>query len=99
MDTSLKMNKYFEEINNKVKQVYEIANLAKSKGFDPDDKVKVPLAKNMAERVEGLISSAAPEIVGKGVVERIAELENIYGGQDWRVALKIAEEVAKELLV
>ena len=43
-----------------------------------------------------LIATVAPEIVGKGVVARIAELELQYGSQDWRVALKIAEEVALE---
>ena len=90
------MQKYFEEIENRVKKAYDIANVAKSKGFDPDDKVKVPLAKNMAERVEGLISAVAPEIIGQGVVKRIVELEEIYGSQDWRIAFIIAEEVASE---
>lgn len=93
---SPKMKQYFEEIENKVKKAYDIANEAKSKGFDPDEKVKVPLAKNMAERVEGLISAVAPEIIGKGVVERIVELEEKYGSQDWRIAFIIAEEVASE---
>ncbi len=90
------MERYFEEINNQVLNCYDIANKAKSMGFDPDSRVKIPLAKNMAERVEGLIASAASEIVGKGVPERIHELEDKYGSQDWRVALTIAEEVAKE---
>ncbi|MBU2589935.1 MAG: DNA polymerase II large subunit [Nanoarchaeota archaeon] len=90
------MEKYFEEIEIRVKRAYDIANSAKSKGLDPDDKVKVPLAKNMAERVEGLISSVAPEIIGKGVVNRIIELEQKYQSQDWRIAFIIAEEVASE---
>ncbi len=90
------MEKYFEEIETNVKKGYEIANTAKSKGFDPDEKVKVPLAKNMAERVEGLISAVAPEIIGKGVVERIVELEKDYSSQDWRIAFIIAAEVASE---
>ncbi len=93
---SIGMKKYFEKINEEVRKAYRIANLAKSKGYDPEDKVSVPLAKNMAERVEGLISAVAPQIVGSGIVERIAELEKEYGSQDWRVALKIALEVAQE---
>ncbi len=96
MEASEKMQEYFRKIEEEVNKVYSIANKAKSLGFDPDIKVMVPLAKNMAERVEGLISTVAPEIVGKGVVERIGELEKEYGLQDWRVALKIAEEVASE---
>lgn len=93
---SPKMIKYFESINQEVKKAYGIAEDSKKKGFDPDDTVTIPLAKNMAERVEGLISTAAPEILGSGIVERITELETQYGSQDWRVALKIAEEVALE---
>ncbi len=93
---SPEMEQYFKDINEEVLQIYEIAKAAKSSGFDPDDDVTVPLAKNMAERVEGLISTVAPEILNTGVVKRIEELEVQYGSQNWRVALKIAEEVAKE---
>ncbi|MBT5029882.1 DNA polymerase II large subunit [archaeon] len=93
---SERVGKIFEDIDKEVKNCYDIANKAKALGFDPDKSVKIPLARNMAERVESLISSVAPEILGKGVSERIQELEKKYGSQDWRVALVIAEEVAKE---
>lgn len=96
MEASPKMQEYFAKMDATVLKAYEIANAAKAKGFDPDQKVEIPLAKNMAERVEGLISSVAPEIVGKGVVGRIADLEKKYGSQDWRVAMTVAEEVASE---
>lgn len=91
---SPRVEQYFQAILDKVDRCYTIANTAKACGYDPDPVVRIPLAKNMAERVEGLISSVAPEIVGKGVPQRIHELESIYGNQDWRVALLIAEEVA-----
>ncbi len=90
------MDKYFQEIDNKLKLAYNIASEARAKGYDPEPKVEIPLAKNLAERVEGLISAVAPQIKGSGVVERIAELEKEFKSQDWRVALKIAEEIAKE---
>ncbi len=93
---SPRVKKYMENIDKEVLKVYDIVKKAKAKGYDPDKEIKVPLAKNMAERVEGLISTVAPEIKNKGVVERIAELEKEFGSQDWRVALKIAEEVAIE---
>ncbi|MDP3918442.1 MAG: DNA polymerase II large subunit, partial [Nanoarchaeota archaeon] len=93
---SPRVESIFNSINQEVDKCYIIANKAKTMGFDPDDKVRIPLAKNMAERVEGLISSVFPDILGKGVPERIQQLEKEFGSQDWRVALVIAEEVAKE---
>ncbi|HII15819.1 MAG TPA: DNA polymerase II large subunit [Nanoarchaeota archaeon] len=96
MEASKAYQEYLDKIENEVNTAYAIANASKAKGFDPDRRVMVPLAKNMAERVEGLIATVAPEIIGKGVVARIAELEQQYGSQDWRVAFKIAEEVAFE---
>ena len=90
------MNNYFDKLETEIKECYDIANSARSKGLDPDIKVEVPLARDMAERVEGLISIVAPQIKGSGVSNRIKELETEYGSQDWRVALKIAEEVAQE---
>jgi len=90
------IERYFEDINKKVSLAYNKAREARLKGFDPVKDVEIPIAKNMAERVEGLISVVAPQIKNSGVVERIYELENEYGKLDWRVALKISEEVAKE---
>jgi len=90
------IKKYFKSLQNETQKCYKIAELARSKNFDPDSVVEISIAKNMAERVVGLISVVAPQIKGSGVVERIIELENEYGPLDWRVALKIAEEVAKE---
>ncbi|MFH0752121.1 MAG: DNA polymerase II large subunit [archaeon] len=95
-EASPQMEEYFGKINDEVLKIYAIANAAKSKGHDPDEKVAIPHAKNMAERVEGLISTVAPQIIGSGVTTRIAELETQYGSQDWRVALQIALEVAQE---
>ena len=90
------MKKYDEILDAEIKKCYEVANLAHSKGYDPDEKVDIPLAKNMAERVEGLISVVAPQIKGSGIVERIIELEKEHGNLDWRVALTIALEVAEQ---
>lgn len=87
---------YFKELNEQLKKVYDLATIARKKGFDPEDKVDIPIARNMAERVEGLISALAPQIVGKGIPERILELEKKYGVLDWRISLLIAEEIAKE---
>lgn len=90
------MQEYFDLIKESVDKAYGLASLARKKSFDPIDSVEIPLAENMAERVEGLITTVAPQIKGVGMVERIFELEKEYGTQDWRVALKIALEVAQE---
>ena len=90
------MKKYFEEIDQKLKSAYKVATDARKKGFDPKTNVEIPIAKDMAERVEGIISTVAPQIVNKGIAKRIRELEKNYGTLDWRVSLLIAEEVAKE---
>ncbi len=95
-EESPQIKEYFENMNKKIAIALEIANKAREKHLDPDTKVEISLAANMAERVEGLISMLAPQIKRSGVVERIIELEKQYGTLDWRVALKIAEEVAEE---
>jgi len=92
---SERMKVYFKDMDKLIREAYKIAEEAKKKGFDPSDKVEVPSVKNMAERVEGLVSVVAPEIIGSGISERIKELEQIYGSLDWRISLIIAEEIAK----
>ncbi|MCK4589235.1 MAG: DNA polymerase II large subunit [Nanoarchaeota archaeon] len=96
MEASPEMDKYFEGIEKETLRVHEVAEKARKINLDPEDKVDIPLAKNMAERVEGLISSVAPKLRGSGMTQRIRELEEEFGLLDWRVGLKIAEEVAKE---
>ncbi len=93
---SKEMEKYFTELDSNTKKCYEIATLARKKGFDPEDYVEIKLAKNMAERVVGIIAVVAPQIIGSGVVERIVELEKKYGSLDWRVAFIIAHEIAQQ---
>ena len=91
-----KIKEYYKEIDYKIKLAYQIAEKARSLNYDPVNHVEIPLARNMAERVEGLISTVAPQIKGSGVVQRIEELEKQYGKLDWRVASIVSLEVAKE---
>lgn len=96
MEASPKMQEYFSGIQNAVNTTHAIATAARAKGYDPEPAVEVKLARNMAERVVGLISVVAPQIANSGVVERIIELEKQYGALDWRVALSIAGEIAHQ---
>jgi DNA polymerase II large subunit len=95
-EASENMQKYFDGLRKKTLEAYELAKEARKKGYDPVDEVEISLAENMAERVVGLISILAPQIVGSGVVNRIIALEEEYGSMNWRVGFKIAEEIAKQ---
>ncbi len=90
------IRKYFDDMNQEVLFCYKIAEKARAKGLDPEETVPIPLAQNMAERVVGLISVAAPQITRTKVTERIIELEKEYGLLDWRVGFTIAEEIARQ---
>lgn len=93
---SKKIKTYFESIEAEVKRAYEIAGKARAKKLDPEDHVDIPVARNMAERVEGLMSIVTQDLVNSGMTDRILELEKKYGPGAWEVGLLIAEEVAKE---
>ena len=96
IEASPEIKKYFDNLNKEIGVCYDLAKEARLKGLDPEDEVPIPLAKNMEERVVGLISVVAPQILGTNLTARILELENEFGHLDWRVGFKIAEEVAKE---
>lgn len=87
---------YFDEIDTYLEKTYKIAEKAKLVGVDPNNKIEIPVARDISERVEGLISVAAPQIENTGMPERIKELEKKYGKLDWRVCLEISLEVAQE---
>ncbi len=89
------MQAYFTQLDVGVQAAYIAANSAREKGFDPELTVAIPLAKNMAERVEGLVSVVCPQIKNSGLSQRIEALEQQYGSQDWRVAFLISLEVAQ----
>ncbi|MDD5177895.1 MAG: DNA polymerase II large subunit, partial [Candidatus Nanoarchaeia archaeon] len=90
------MEKYFDGLKQELDIIYDLAVRARKKGYDPAETVEIGLARNMAERVEGLIGTVAPQIKGSGVIQRIEELEKKYGSQDWRVAFTVALEVTQQ---
>jgi len=66
-------------------ELYEIAKLARSKGYDPGLEPESNVAKDVAERVE---KSVGP----LGIAKRIRELSSMIPREE--VAVKIAEEIA-----
>ena len=77
---------YFERLESETHKLYEIANEARSKGLDVELETEIPLAKDLAERVEGLVGPA-------GVAKRIKELEQEFDSRE-AVAFEIAAEIA-----
>lgn len=82
----MEIEQYFDGIERNVKEIYEIATLARSKGFDPKTKVEISPAKDLAGRVEGLVG---PE----GISEKIRELMKKHPRDE--CALIIIDEIMK----
>jgi DNA polymerase II large subunit len=89
------LNNYFKSLEEKVLKEYDIANLARSKGFDPVNRVETPLAINMAEKCVNLVATIYPDLPVKKIAGRILELENKYGKLNTTVPFEIAKEVAE----
>lgn len=89
-------NQHVSDIAKKIDFAYKIANTARSKGYDPEETVNIPLAQNMAERVESLVGVSAPQLINKGLPKRIKEIEAVYSKLDWRVALTISLETSQQ---
>ncbi len=87
---------YFKMIEEEVNKHYEVAERARKMGIDPVSKVETPIAKTLAEKAVGLISTIYPQLLNSGIVERILDLEKQYGQLDTAVPFKIAEEIARE---
>jgi DNA polymerase II large subunit len=87
---------YFKNIEKETKKVYGLAEKAREKGMDPADKVEIPLAMTMAEKVVALVSTIYPQMEGAGIDKRILELEKEHGKLDVAVIFQIAEEIARQ---
>lgn len=77
---------YFNELESRLKAAIELANRARANGGDPKPYVEIPLAKDLADRVENLIGVA-------GVADKIRELEDIMTREE--SALEIGRMVAE----
>ena len=92
MDTK----EYFERIESKTDEAYEVGEEARDQSKDPEQKVDIPVARDLPEKASSLVIAAMfEELQDKGVPERIRELESEYGKNDERVAFSIAREIAQ----
>ncbi|PSP74077.1 DNA polymerase II large subunit [Halobacteriales archaeon QS_3_64_16] len=78
--------RYFGDIEKQLDQALAIAEQAKENGGDPSPDVEIPVAKDMADRVENLL-----EI--EGVAARVRELEGEMGREE--AALALARDFAE----
>lgn len=83
---SEEMNSYFEMLENRLAYEMNLANRARKRGEDPKPEVEIPLAKDLADRVENLIGVP-------GVAERIRTLGKSMNREE--TALAIGKEIAE----
>ena len=83
---SEEMQEYFNTLEGTLKKEIELVNTARSNGKDPKPHVEIPLAKDLADRVENLIGV-------KGVAELIRKLEETRSREE--AALALGREVAQ----
>ena len=60
--------RYFERIEDQLDDAFAAAREAKARGGDPSEEIEIPVAKDMADRVENILGI-------DGVAERVRELE------------------------
>nr|WP_223173947.1 DNA polymerase II large subunit [Haloferax sp. AS1] len=60
--------RYFRRIEARLDEAFDLAEAAKATGYDPKTEVEIPVAKDMADRVENILGI-------DGVAERVRELE------------------------
>ncbi|MCQ1536481.1 DNA polymerase II large subunit [Methanosarcina sp. KYL-1] len=83
---SEEMHEYFDGLEAMLKEAIEVANRARARGGDPKPTVEIPLAKDLADRVENLIGV-------QGVASKLRELETKMSREE--AALEIGRQVAE----
>ncbi|WP_132059218.1 DNA polymerase II large subunit [Halorussus amylolyticus] len=77
---------YFERLESDLDDAFEVAQAARADSGDPKPEVEIPVAKDMADRVENILGI-------DGVAERVRELEGEMSREE--AALALAEDFAE----
>ncbi len=75
--------RYFERIETDLDSAFDVAERAKERGGDPEPEVEIPVAVDMAARVENILGI-------DGVAERVRELEEEMSREE--AALELVED-------
>ncbi|WP_256685691.1 DNA polymerase II large subunit [Halococcus qingdaonensis] len=78
--------RYFEGIEGQLDEAIALAEKAREKGGDPTPEIEIPVAKDMADRVENILGI-------EGVAERVRELEGEMSREE--AALELAADFAE----
>ena len=83
---------YIKRLHADADAIYEVAEEARSKGFDPRMFVEIPKANDLADRTQKLLDFLHP----RQTAEQIRELTKEYEGNRERVAIEVARIVCAE---
>ncbi|WP_436346214.1 DNA-directed DNA polymerase II large subunit [Natronorubrum sp. FCH18a] len=78
--------RYFQRLESQLDEAFDVAERAKERGADPEPEVEIPVAKDMADRVENILGI-------DGVAERVRELEGEMSREE--AALELAADFAE----
>ena len=82
---SERMERYFADLERRMRMEYQLAEACRGKGFDPETRVEIPPAIDLAARVEELVGP-------RGVAARIRELAKEKNREE--LSLIVAKECA-----
>ena len=85
-------SEYISSLQEKCDKVYEVAEMARSKGLDPTLKVEIPQAHDLADRTQKLLDF----LHTRDTAEQIRELTTHFDGNREMVALEVSKIVAAE---
>jgi DNA polymerase II large subunit len=72
--------RYFERLETELDEAFAVANEARRRGGDPEPEVEIPVAQDMADRVENILGI-------DGVAERVRDLEGEMSREEAALAL------------
>jgi DNA polymerase large subunit len=78
--------RYFETLESRLDRALDVAGRARDRGRDPSEDVEIPVAKDMADRVENILGI-------DGVAARVRELEGEMSREE--AALELAKDFAE----
>ncbi|GAB7095905.1 hypothetical protein JCM30237_30590 [Halolamina litorea] len=75
--------RYFERMEERLDEAFDRAEAARAQGHDPQTEIEIPVARDMADRVENILGIP-------GVAERVRELEGQMSREE--AALELVED-------
>ena len=75
--------RYFERMEERLDEAFDRAEAARTQGYDPQTEIEIPVARDMADRVENILGIP-------GVAERVRELEGEMSREE--AALELVED-------